>query len=119
MAAKKNVTPVDEELIDEIKANEIEDEEDEDEDQDYDNGSFGESGDLTTVIKKSKPRYTGPRVKVLLPKIEEDGSSIIDQYEHVTMANEKGEEHYRVHRGEWVEVPVPVFMALKARYPEI
>jgi len=60
-------------------------------------------------------------VTVFLPALEDSGSGgmKVDQYEHVTIANEEKETCYKVLRGENVEVPVPVFIALKARYPKI
>ena len=76
---------------------------------------------LTTAVEKKEPTYVGPYVDVFLPELEgggEDGIKV-DQYEHVTLANETGETIYRVHRGERVSVPVPVFMALKERYPKL
>ena len=75
---------------------------------------------LTNAVPKKEEVYTGPRVEVFLPKLEEDegeGGLKVDQYEHVTLANEKGEKIYYVKRGEKVDVPVPVFMALKEKYP--
>ena len=57
---------------------------------------------------------------MFLPALEDsgDGGLKVDQYEHVTIANEDKETCYKVLRGEHVPVPVPVFMALKARYPK-
>lgn len=76
---------------------------------------------LTTAVVHEDKSYKGPYVPVFLPELEGGGEEGIkvDQYEHVTIANEKGEQHYRVHRGEHVDVPVPVFMALKERYPKL
>jgi len=77
--------------------------------------------DLTTAVVKSEDNYNGPYVDVFLPELEgggEDGIKV-DQYEHVTIANEEKETIYRVHRGERVPVPVPVFMALKEKYPKL
>lgn len=76
---------------------------------------------LTTAVAKESTGYTGPYVDVFLPELEgggEDGFKV-DQYEHVTIANEVKEHVYRVHRGERVSVPVPVFMALKEKYPKL
>ena len=43
-----------------------------------------------------------------------------DPYEHVTITNRDGAENrYYVKRGEWVDVPVPVFEQLRQRYPQI
>lgn len=80
-----------------------------------------EDGSLTAVVAEKAPGYTGPYVEVFLPELEGggEGGMKVDQYEHVTLANEKGENVYKVHRGERVSVPVPVFMALKERYPKL
>ena len=75
---------------------------------------------LTIVTPEKEPEYTGPKVAVFLPMLEEGGNGMkVDQYEHVTIANEQKEIPYKVRRGERVEVPVPVFIALKERYPKI
>ena len=78
--------------------------------------------DQLTVIEAEKDEgWKGPTVRVFLPELEDSGSSglKVDQYEHVTIANEVKEDCYKVRRGEWVDVPVPVFLALKERYPKI
>jgi hypothetical protein len=77
--------------------------------------------ELTTAVVHKKDEYTGPTVEVFLPELPDSGdpSVKVDQYEHVTIANEKGETCYKVHRGEHVLVPVPVYMVLKARYPKL
>jgi hypothetical protein len=76
---------------------------------------------LTVAVKREDKSYKGPTVQIYLPKLEDSGDDGIkvDQYEHVTIANEESIQEYRVHRGEHVEVPVPVFITLKARYPEL
>jgi hypothetical protein len=75
---------------------------------------------LTIVKSAEAPDYKGPYVDVFIPALEEgDGSMKVDQYEHVTIANEKKETCYKVLRGETVSVPVPVFMVLKERYPKL
>lgn len=76
---------------------------------------------LTSAVAHKEADYTGPYVEVFLPELEGgngDGMKV-DQYEHVTIANEKKETVYRIHRGERVSVPVPVFIALKERYPKL
>ena len=78
--------------------------------------------DSMTVVAAEKPQeYQGPRVRIFLPKLEDDGGQglKVDQYEHVTIANEAHETHYRILRGEWVDVPVPVFVVLKEKYPQL
>ena len=75
---------------------------------------------LTTAIDKTDDSYKGPTVSIFLPKLEEEGGGMkVDQYEHVTIANEVKEWTYRVKRGERVDVPVPVFAILKERYPDL
>ena len=82
---------------------------------------LSEASDLTTAVVKDEKKYTGPYVQIFLPELENSGEEgmPVDQYEHVTIANEVGKEVYRVHRGEHVSVPVPVFMALKEKYPKL
>ena len=84
-------------------------------------GQTIETDTLTTVMQPQEEGYKGPMVSVFIPAIEDSGSRGIkvDQYEHVTLANEVREKTYYIHRGEHVEVPVPVFLALKERYPNI
>lgn len=76
---------------------------------------------LTTAVPAKKEKYEGPRVRIFLQKLEDSGDEgvKVDQYEHVTLANERGETCYKVLRGEWVDIPVPVFIALKERYPKL
>lgn len=74
---------------------------------------------LTMEVHEKEPEYVGPTVSVFLPELAEDPSVKIDQYEHVTIANEDGIKHYKVHRGEHVDVPVPVFLALRERYKKL
>ena len=77
--------------------------------------------ELTVAVPQKDDSYKGPTVTVFLPELEGGGDEglKVDQYEHVTIANEGKEEHYKVHRGEHVQVPVPVFLALKEKYPKI
>ena len=74
---------------------------------------------IQSVAKESD--YKGPYVDVFLPALEDsgDGGLKVDQYEHVTIANEQKETCWKVLRGETVEVPVPVFLQLKQKYPKI
>lgn len=80
---------------------------------------FDES--LTVAVKKEPEKKEGIRVPVFLPRLEDpgDGGMRVDQYEHVTIANERGEMCYKVLRGERVEVPISVFMVLKEKYPKL
>lgn len=77
--------------------------------------------DISTVVTIEDNKYNGPMATVFLPELEDSGSEglKVDQYEHVTIANEDKEMIYRIHRGEPVEVPVPVFMVLKEKYPKL
>ena len=76
---------------------------------------------MTVVSEKVDDSWKGPTVEVFIPELENSGDSglKVDQYEHVSLANETGEKIYYVRRGDRVEVPVPVFLALKERYPKI
>lgn len=76
---------------------------------------------LTIHAAPKEEGYKGPMVTVFLPELEDSGSAGIkvDQYEHVTISNEEKDKTYYVLRGEPVEVPVPVFIALKERYPKL
>ena len=75
---------------------------------------------LTVVAQEKKPEYKGPMVDVFLPVLEGgDESTKVDQYEHVTIANEEKESVYKVLRGEHVQVPVSVYWALKQKYPKL
>ena len=74
---------------------------------------------VETPKEEKGPEY--PMVTVTIPVLPgDDGSGFkVDQYEHVTIANEEREECWKVLRGEPVEVPVPVFIQLKQKYPKI
>ena len=93
---------------------------DEDEDEVVERLNLEEN--LTVKVPIKDTSYKGPRVRVFIPPppdAEEGSGTKIDMYEHVTIANEKGEEHTRILRGEWVDIPVPVYMQLKAKYPKL
>lgn len=76
---------------------------------------------LTTAVPKKEEEVKEPTVSVFLPELEDPGTEgiKIDQYEHVTIGNEKGDKVWYVKRGEHVDVPVSVFMVLKERYPKL
>ena len=82
---------------------------------------LSETGSLTTAVVKDEKKYDGPYVQIFLPELENPGDEgmQVDQYEHVTISNEVGREKFLVHRWEHVMVPVPVFMALKEKYPKL
>ena len=71
-----------------------------------------------TPAKEEGPKY--PMVPVTIPPLLDSGNGVkVDQYEHVTIANEVKEDCYKVLRGEPVEVPVPVYVILEQRYPKL
>ncbi len=73
---------------------------------------------MTVEVKKDEKKYDGPTAQLFLREMENSGEEgvPVDQYEHVTISNETGVEKWLVKRGEWVEVPVPVYIALKEKY---
>ena len=59
-------------------------------------------------------------VTIYLPKLEEEGNGVrVDQYEHVTIANEFMEKTYYIKRGERVDISPVVFAAMKEKYPDL
>ena len=76
---------------------------------------------ITTVEVKKEENQKWPMVRVFIPAPENaDEGSKVDMYEHVSIANEvNGQKIWYVLRGEWTEVPVPVFVALKEKYPKL
>lgn len=96
--------------------------EEEFEEEEYTPGEMAEAfaASLTVAVPDKKEEHNEPRVRIMLPKLigDEDGLTV-DQYEHVTIANERGEICYKVLRGEYVDVPISVFMVLKQKYPKL
>ena len=75
---------------------------------------------LTIVQEVKEEKNKGPMVQIYLPKLEEEGNGVkVDQYEHVTIANENKEETFYVKRGERVDVPVNVYVVMKEKYPDL
>ena len=62
----------------------------------------------------AKTKQEEPRVMIYIPKVEETGATM-DQTEHVTVNGNTT----IIQRGARVEVPIPVFEALKVKYPEL
>lgn len=57
-----------------------------------------------------------PTVRVFIPKMQDQESEVeVDQTEYVTING----KNTAVRRGEYVDVPVPVFLQLKNRYPNL
>ena len=76
---------------------------------------------LTVKVEQKQATYKGPMVEIYLPKLEEEGGAgmKVDQYEHVTIANEVREWTWYVKRGVRQQVPVPVFVQLKQKYDSL
>lgn len=73
-----------------------------------------------TVAVPNTHKDEEPRVRIFLPLLDDSGSGVaVDQYEHVSISNEKGDNFVRIKRGEYVDVTVPVFLILKQRYPNL
>ena len=105
MARKQMVLEPEEEIVAEEGAKKI---------------SFELTNSMTIHSEAAQKLYDGPTVPVFIQALEDSGNGVkVDQYEHVTIANEAGEVCWKVLRGETVEVPVPVFIILKARYPKL
>lgn len=75
---------------------------------------------ITFAVPKKEEGPKSPTVSVFLPEIPGSGGDMkVDQYEHVTIANEQRETQWHVKRGTHVDVPVEVFCVLKDRYPNL
>ena len=76
---------------------------------------------ITTAVVKHEEKNTEPLVDIYLPPLEDSGSAglVVDQYEHVTIANEVKDKVWYIHRGEHVQVPVSVYMVMKEKYPNL
>ena len=70
---------------------------------------------LTAAVPVVETKDTTPRVKIFIPETADDNDPEIkvDHYEHVTI----GGHTTLVRRGQHVEVPVPVFIQLRNKYP--
>ena len=79
------------------------------------------TGDGLTIVQEVKEEKSkGPTVQIYLPKLEEEGSGVkVDQYEHVTLANEVKEDIKYIKRGERVDVDIPTFLVMKEKYPDL
>ncbi len=77
--------------------------------------------ELTFYHEEKDDSYKGPTVQIYLPKLEEEGGGVkVDQYEHVTIANEAGEpKTWYIKRGERVDIPVLAYLILKEKYPDL
>ena len=75
----------------------------------------------TIAVPKKEKETEETRVRIFIPKRENDDATgvAVDQYEHVSISNEKGDNFVRIKRGEYVDVTPEVFMMLKQRYPNL
>lgn len=75
----------------------------------------------TIAVPVKKKDEDEVRVRIFLPKRENDDATgvAVDQYEHVSISNEKGDNFIRIKRGEYVDVTPEVFALLKQRYPNL
>lgn len=78
------------------------------------------SRDVIAVPVKP-PEEKETRVRIFLPKRENDDATgvAVDQYEHVSISNETGDNFVWIKRGEYVDVTPEVFVLLKQRYPNL
>ena len=75
---------------------------------------------LTFTVTKEPEQTKRTMVSVFLPEIlGSDGDIKVDQYEHVTIANEEGQKQYHVKRGVHTDIPVEAFIVLKQKYPNL
>ena len=75
---------------------------------------------LTIVQEVKEEKAKTPTVQIYLSKLEEEGNGVkVDQYEHVTIANEEKEDILYVKRGERVDIPVNAFVVMKEKYPDL
>lgn len=75
----------------------------------------------TIAVPVKKKDEDEVRVRIFLPKRENDDATgvAVDQFEHISISNEKGDNFIRVKRGEYVDVTPEVFALLKQRYPNL
>jgi hypothetical protein len=74
-----------------------------------------DTASLTASYPASEPE-TVPTVQIYLPLLEQDDSGAkVDQTEHVTLSGETT----IIQRGQYVNVKIPVFLALRVKYPNL
>jgi hypothetical protein len=75
----------------------------------------------TIAVPKKEKEQEETRVRIFIPKRENDDAAgvSVDQYEHVSISNEKGDNFVWIKRGEYVDVTPEVFIMLKQRYPNL
>ena len=74
--------------------------------------------DITTAVVKEKGKTEKQTTPIKLPVLQNlgGGGAMVDQFEHVTIANENGLQHFTIQRGVTVEVPYQVFEQLYEKY---
>ena len=79
------------------------------------------NSDIVTEVPHAEKETGVQRIPIKLPKREDDDNPgvKVDKYEHVTIANERGEDITWIKRGEWVDVTYRVFEQLIKRYPDM
>lgn len=77
--------------------------------------------EMVIVSNPEPEKQETPTARVYLPLLEDPGDAglKVDQYEHVTISNENETKHFKIHRGEWVDVPWYVYVVMKEKYPDL
>lgn len=70
---------------------------------------------LTAVTSSAKKKDDTPRVRIFIPEPPSESGTATDHYEHVTIDSKTT----LVRKGEWLDVPVDVFLQLRNRYPKL
>ena len=70
---------------------------------------------LTAVTSAVKKKDDTPRVRIFIPEPPSESEVAVDHYEHVTIDSKTT----LVRKGEWLDVPVDVFLQLRNRYPKL
>ena len=79
--------------------------------------NIAKKDELAAVTQIEEPDSVVAKVQVFIPPLEEDNPNNVkvDQHEHVTINGVTT----LIKRGEYVEVPVPVYIQLKNKFPGI
>ena len=79
--------------------------------------NIAKKDELAAVTQIKEPDSVIAKVQVFIPPHEDDSPNNVkvDQYEHVTINGVTT----LIKRGEYVEVPVPVYIQLKNKFPGI
>ena len=78
-----------------------------------------EADGISVSTPVAQPDVNEVKVRVFLPLLEDDSAGVtVDQTVEVII-NGNAKTTYVIMRGEYVDVPVPVFIQLKNRFPHI